>query len=271
VNRRPATDDSPGYFQILQEFNASYPRYTNVHCWWCCHQFDNHPIGIPIKYDKPNDIFKVLGCFCSFECAYAYSRKEQRKIYLSDFRILYQKVTGEDGQHIMNIRPAPERYVLKMFGGQLTIEEFRSSFRDGTKFEIMYSPMVPYGIFCDEAKLKSRGWIKDGVRKPLVIRKATKKQESSTSDVITVPKTTINPLSIFPQLSKVSNASSASNNSSALTSLTSSNTSTILNDSVVSTFSQINNSNATRKNNIDFIDSQSTTKRTTVTQLISFS
>jgi len=198
VNRRPAVDDKPGYFQILREFNDAYPQQTNIHCWWCCHQFDSHPIGIPTKYDKISKTYKVIGCFCSFECAFAHCRDKNKKVYLSDFRVFYEKVTGEDGRHILSIRPAPDKWILKMFGGELSIEEFRASFTNGTRFQIMCAPMVPIGMFCDESKVGNRVYKKDGVIRKLEIRKAKKKPEPVPEEILSIPKSAVPP--VIPQI-----------------------------------------------------------------------
>ena len=175
LERCPALENRPGYFEILETFGEVYPKTTEVYCWWCCHSFQTHPIGIPLKYDATHDLFKVIGCFCSFNCAYAYSKKEKFKVHLSEFKFMYEKLIGQECAHDdWNIPPAPERYVLQRFGGPLTIEEYRSSFHN--TFDVMFAPMVPYGMLCDEilGKSSSRGWTKDGVRRPLEVRRAKK-------------------------------------------------------------------------------------------------
>jgi len=177
--RCKALENRPGYFSILSEFEDVYPHRTNISCWWCCHPFDSHPIGIPIKYEEKTDLFKAVGCFCSFNCAYAHSRQEKMHIHLSDFKHLYDKMTGvyhEDFQ----LYPSPPRFVLKMFGGVLSIEEYRAKLIN--TFEIMLTPMIPFGMLCDEifGSSTNRGWTKDGIRRPLEIRKA-KKDMSSTA------------------------------------------------------------------------------------------
>ena len=85
LERSPPTDTRPGYFPLLARFNEVYPAKTDVLCWWCCHNFDTHPIGIPMKYDEHEDVFKVIGCFCSLNCAFAHSKMEKLPVHLSDF------------------------------------------------------------------------------------------------------------------------------------------------------------------------------------------
>jgi hypothetical protein len=101
------------------------PKEGESACWWCCHRFDTLPIGLPEKYD--NGEFNLHGHFCSFNCAHAYN------IQLNDFKTwerysllnLYRKkVLGntEGGKRIM---PAPPRQALQMFGGEMSVEQFR--------------------------------------------------------------------------------------------------------------------------------------------------
>lgn len=34
---------------------------TDVKCWWCCHNFDTVPLGMPIYYDHTINKFSVRG------------------------------------------------------------------------------------------------------------------------------------------------------------------------------------------------------------------
>ena len=56
---------------VLRDNNTLWPQSTNIHCWWCCHQFTNSPFVLPISY--VDNVFNVIGCFCSPECAAAYN------------------------------------------------------------------------------------------------------------------------------------------------------------------------------------------------------
>lgn len=116
---------------------------TETCCWWCCHQFDTTPIGLPEKYY--DETFYVQGCFCSFNCAHAYN------LDLNDHRVwerysllnyLKMKITSDD--KAKSIIPAPPRQGLRMFGGPLTIEEYRNKFqRINLEFYYMLPPMIP--------------------------------------------------------------------------------------------------------------------------------
>ena len=97
---------------------------TDIACWWCCHAFEGVPLGIP---DSVKDgVFNTFGCFCSLNCALAYNndmndyRKHDRQTLIHHIKTL----VDPDKKH--TLYSAPPRQALKMFGGPLSIDEFRS-------------------------------------------------------------------------------------------------------------------------------------------------
>ena len=99
---------------------------TNINCWWCCHEFDNIPLGIPTQYIK--NTFYLYGCFCSFNCCLSYNLDmNDYKLWDRQSLIYYLKNIIDPENEII-IRPAPPRQILDKFGGSLNIEQFRKSF-----------------------------------------------------------------------------------------------------------------------------------------------
>lgn len=106
---------------------------TDVYCYNCCHSFYNKPFTLPVDYEPNLKRYKVFGNFCSPNCA---------KRYAMDDKILYTKV------HILSqmcremydasytIKPAPSKFLLRCFGGKLSIEEFRNNFKSDTTYII---------------------------------------------------------------------------------------------------------------------------------------
>jgi len=95
-------------------------------CWWCCHPWEGREVHAPYKYDSLRKQFSTKGRFCSFECAKAWIIDWSGPRYgeMLSFMALYRKhVFGKS----VSCYPAPKRECLKMFGGPLTIEEFRKS------------------------------------------------------------------------------------------------------------------------------------------------
>ena len=146
-----------GYFELLRDFvkNEDWLYKTDVCCWWCCHSFDSVPIGIPEKYDQRLKKFHVKGVFCSFSCMIAY-KNETRSGYLKEYLIkfLYNKITGTlllDA----NLEPAPPRCTLRMFGGELSIEEFRNSFKENRIYKMIDYPMYVSKDYIEEVDIQN--------------------------------------------------------------------------------------------------------------------
>jgi len=113
---------------------------TEVACLWCCHQFKTTPWGIPFKF--ANDKFQLFGNFCMPNCALAYILQNYKdddylweKVAL--LNLLFFKVCGQ----YKNLMPSFDKMALKMFGGTLEIEEYRSIIAENEKsYSIEFPP-----------------------------------------------------------------------------------------------------------------------------------
>ncbi len=103
--------------------DISWPSRSPFACWWCCHTFDDYPKPIAIKIDGKN--IKVMGNCCSWECNKAYSIKNLKTLSL--FHTFYYRLFKESSDHI---KIAPSPLCTKMFGGSMSIEEYRGSFHN---------------------------------------------------------------------------------------------------------------------------------------------
>lgn len=103
------------------------PTYSsNTSCFWCCHPFHWKASVLPVSYDAYENMYTCEGHFCSPECALAHLyadphmsdiQRWTRHALLADlYRTLYTQ---------KELTPAPSRLLLRMFGGQLDIEQFR--------------------------------------------------------------------------------------------------------------------------------------------------
>ena len=137
-------DDSLGAFQ------KEWKHSTSVHCWNCCHQFQNVPIGLPINFK--NGEFVCNGIFCSFNCIVRYSK--DRNTYSSiKYHIshMYKTFTGKDFTELVE---APFVRCLKMFGGNLSIEEYRTS-NDTKIFKYIRYPMHIVRDYIEEIDIQN--------------------------------------------------------------------------------------------------------------------
>jgi hypothetical protein len=94
-------------------------------------------------YNERTDIFKVVGCFCSWGCLKAYSRDNtpahtSRGIDANVIALFYKRVTGK----MAKINAAPPRFMMSAFGGILPLEEFRSK-SETLAYDVMAPKMVP--------------------------------------------------------------------------------------------------------------------------------
>ena len=118
-----------------------WPEKTNISCWWCCHKFENTPCSLPYKYKK--DKFYVRGVFCSFNCAASYNfslNDDDLFERYSLLNLMYKKLYY---RKFVKINLAPPRESLKIFGGYLSIEEFRENCLSNDKlFNIIDPPLI---------------------------------------------------------------------------------------------------------------------------------
>ena len=104
--------------------NGKWLDKTDILCFWCCHNFDTTPWGLPVKYE--NNEFTLTGIYCSPNCAMAHllniesnnNNLWERIVLLN---LLHHKIYETDE----NIVPAPDKVCLRAFGGPFNIDEYR--------------------------------------------------------------------------------------------------------------------------------------------------
>lgn len=131
---------------------CAWPQRSDLLCWWCSHTFDNVPAFLPVSVsmDAEKGVGKVVfvGNFCSWNCVkrYAVLLETHRKLPDGCFSIgLLAYLTVCKGQpceggdiHELGlcdcmdtyrgVRLPESREMLRAFGGQLSIEEYRRGF-----------------------------------------------------------------------------------------------------------------------------------------------
>lgn len=147
--------------------------YTNLNCFWCRHPFQSYAIGCPISIHFQNEIkdskspfsdnidtihvysdqyhYEIDGVFCSFNCCKAYIEdNECDPFYSSSLSLLYKLY--EDFNNKGEIHTAPSWRLLREYGGELTIEEFRENARMMTYEFREHARLIEY---------QSIGWVYD--------------------------------------------------------------------------------------------------------------
>ena len=96
-------------------------------CWWCCHECTGTPLSMPYKHDEKRNTFRTAGTFCSWSCMKTYALDtygiNRGSIICGNMIMMRKKLFGKLG----SIKPAPKRFRLTQFGGDLTIEKFREN------------------------------------------------------------------------------------------------------------------------------------------------
>jgi hypothetical protein len=182
-----------GVFMILDKYieASEWIDKTDVCCWWCCHKFDTVPIGLPVDYNSKLNKFRVKGVFCSFACMLAYDTKMDVRsksmithlykqltggysIDLKDdyIKMLYNDRTIQElfkdnleykDEYIQSLasfideplEKAPLRCTLKIFGGQLSIEEFRNTTKERKVYKMIEYPMYISRDYVEEVDLQN--------------------------------------------------------------------------------------------------------------------
>ena len=151
---KPVYDDSSKESRPLQCFSKidlmvqyknnpnqkEIPKSVDIACFWCAHAFDGQPCIVPER--EVHGVYRVYGNFCCPQCAFAYLLQETLDPHVRWERIaLLHRIYDRDGNGRMF--PAPCRESLKLFGGPLTIESFRSTIdKRYVRVDIHMPPMV---------------------------------------------------------------------------------------------------------------------------------
>jgi hypothetical protein len=116
------------------------PSTTEIACFWCAHQFSWQPSIIPEREEK--GVYRVYGNFCCPECAVSYLLQESMDPHVRWERMaLLHRIYDSDGKG--RIFPAPARESLELFGGPMSIEQFRATVRAGkVRIDVHMPPMV---------------------------------------------------------------------------------------------------------------------------------
>lgn len=130
---------------LLVQFKESaevkkLPEQTDAACFWCCHPFEGRPVVLPVRDE--GEYLQVFGNFCSPECgmSYLFDMRQDSHTRWEQLALL-NRVYGDYVGGI--VRPAPARSVLKMFGGPMSIEEYRSVIAQRKiRIDVHIPPMV---------------------------------------------------------------------------------------------------------------------------------
>ena len=123
------------------KISKKLPDTTDVACFWCAHGFKGQPCVIPEREEK--GVYRVYGNFCSPSCGMAYILQESLDTHVRWERVSLLHRIYSKAYETGRIFPAPLRDCLKLFGGPMTIEQFRDVIAQGKiRIDIQIPPMV---------------------------------------------------------------------------------------------------------------------------------
>ena len=121
-------------------------------CWNCCHSFEEIVYGLPLKYFS--GIFYTYGDFCSLECSSRYALEYFDNYHeIISLVNLYNNITNETVDKVISM--APNKLLLKTFGGSMDIGEYRSGFSDKNIHDIKIPPILPIKHTIDTHEINS--------------------------------------------------------------------------------------------------------------------
>ena len=121
-------------------------------CWNCCFPFEEIVHGLPLKYIS--GIFYTYGDFCSLECAARYALEYFDNYHEVISRVnLYNNVINGTTDKVVSL--APNKLLLKNFGGSMDIHEYRDGFSDKNIHDIKIPPILPIKHNIDTHEINS--------------------------------------------------------------------------------------------------------------------
>lgn len=165
INKRVTEDNHNSIKNIklldcLYDFTLNNPQKkwvnhpVNVACYWCCHKFSNIPVGIPKKYF--NGKFYLYGCFCSYNCASAHLMNSNNNERWEQYSLLNYMYSFLNKCSPVKIKLAPRRELLTLFGGPLSIEQFRNaSLQNDKNYNVLEPPLVSLSSQIEETTIET--------------------------------------------------------------------------------------------------------------------
>jgi hypothetical protein len=128
-----------------QDQKGEWPHQTNIWCRYCCHPFDTTPIPMPVSFDRNIKQYAIYGNYCSFACASAWLR-EHNFPDVAYQRSLLSQMASDVFDYTDPIYAAPPSERLIVFGGDMTIEDFRAYSKTGKQCFVRTVPLI--GSLC---------------------------------------------------------------------------------------------------------------------------
>ena len=130
-------------------FDGTWPKCTNLHCWYCRLPFETTPVPIVQQYDPIRDQYDVYGIACSPSCSKAFISRSNNND--SRTRLMWQSKMLIDvfgWPREVPIPMANDWESIDCFGGYLSIDEWRKQ-NPGIKIRVKKPPFIPFHVFTE--------------------------------------------------------------------------------------------------------------------------
>ena len=124
------------YNSYINSYYNKSVELNNIKCNWCLHDCEDDVVKIP--YNINNGVFNMYGTFCCPECAAAFNFNELDDEYMWERYSLLNFLYNPNNEKY-NI--APSRLVLDIFGGPLTIDEYRDIIKTKKNVNMIMPPL----------------------------------------------------------------------------------------------------------------------------------
>ena len=96
--------------------------HTHSWCWHCAHPFDGLRCTLPLRSTQNG--YLSTGIFCCFGCAAGWAI--ERKLHCNSDVMMLLNIQAQKSGASVPVVPAPPAQFLNVFGGSMTLEQFRS-------------------------------------------------------------------------------------------------------------------------------------------------
>lgn len=122
------------YNKIPKQFTTleNWTKTTNLRCWFCSLKFKTMPWFIieNTNYYSEGIKYDIKGNFCSCGCLMGFVKKfYNNRDNFDIYQYVYKLYNIFYNKKIMEIMPSPEKYNLKIYGGDYDIDEYKNEIK----------------------------------------------------------------------------------------------------------------------------------------------
>ncbi len=153
----------------------TFPARTDLHCYHCVHPFETPPLFLPIEYRPERREYVGFGVFCSPGCAKRYAI--ERPTFNTPNQMTHIAQLAREMGVTNPVCPAPPQLRLKIFGGDLSIDEFRAMSQQGVSVILHVPPFVTHAMVFEQRRKAQQTTVDpvasvDDAPQPIVLHKA---------------------------------------------------------------------------------------------------